>query len=286
MYLRGDRAAPSDNLFRVSLHPFTLTTSTFVAGLTDVTFGLGALWAAADGDLVRLNPTSLAVAASFPLPEPAQLVTVSGGRLWVATATSLLAVDSATGAVERSVLLGFRPSAMAGSPNGTILYVLGEKQPPTTTAAPFNGAVLSSFNASHGGLLARRTIGRSSTGPLATAKNGVWVPVDGMGKKRPATRIELYKGAALDPGPHMVFQAVADVVPYVADSVLWIVGIGEYRTKCASRATGHIYANGVPVFFYGDGDMLSMGGTVYMMRHPHREPTKLLEIKPTAVCMG
>lgn len=284
VFLRGDRAAPSDNLFRVSLHPFALTTSTFVAGLTGATFGLGALWAAA-GDLLRLDPTNLTVTGSFPLPEPARLVVVAGGKLWVATATSLLAVDPATGAVERSVSLGFRPSAMAHSPNGSILYVLGDKQPPRPTAAPFNGAVLSSFKAANGELVRKRTIGPSSTGPIATATNGVWVPVDELGKKRTTVRIELYKGAVLAPGAQMVFQAVADVVPYVADSVLWIVGIGEYRTKCASAGTGRIYASSAPVFSSGDGDMLSRDGRTFLIQHPQREPTKLLEIKPATACM-
>jgi sugar lactone lactonase YvrE len=115
-------------LMRVQIDPFRVTAKTSLSGFPDSPFdvnvaayGLGALWAAA-GDLVRLNPTTLTVTARFTLPEPALVVLVAGGMLWVGTPTNLLAVDPATGAVVHVDPLGYRPAAMAVSPKGRTLY--------------------------------------------------------------------------------------------------------------------------------------------------------------------
>lgn len=285
LYLRGT-SLRSPDLFRVSLHPFLLATSTYVAGLTDAAFGLGVLWATAGDELVRLDPTSLAATASFTLPGAAHYVTVAAGKLWVTTSTSLLAVDPSTGGVQHVERLGFNPVAMAAAPDGARLYVLGDRQPARTTPVPkdFQSAVLSSFSTANGVLVHERTVGPGASGPLAPTKKGVWIPVQEQHTRHTTTDIELYEGADLAPGAHVVFRAVADVGPYVVGSALWIVGIGYYRTKCASVTTGHIYAAGFPMFSNGYGDMLSVGDRAFLLRHPYRQPLRLLEIKPTAAC--
>ncbi|MGH9090536.1 MAG: YncE family protein [Acidimicrobiales bacterium] len=282
VYLRGTEEY-SDNLFRVSLQPFALTTSTLVSGLNEAAYGLGALWAAA-GDLVRVDPTSLAVTATYPLPGTVLLVTVAAGKLWVATRTNLLAVDPTTGAVQRTEPLGFLPQAMAASPNRSVLYVVGDKQPPVHARRTVNSARLASFDSTNGALLGERTIGRASTGAIATTKNGVWAAVAALGKKDATTKIKLYRGASLAPGTQLVFQSNASVVPYVSGSVLWIIGTGAYRTKCADASTGHVAATGTRVFSLGDGAMLSADGRAFMVRDGYRNPTRLLEIRPTSAC--
>jgi streptogramin lyase len=273
-----------DNLLRVRLHPLAITTSTFVSGLfasgvNDAAFGLGALWVAA-GDLVRIDPAHLTVTTRFSLPEPALLVTVTAGRLWVATATSLLEVDPATGAVEITQPLGFLPYAMAASPDGRTLYVVGDKQ---HTAVP--AAVLSSFNATTGALLGERAIGPASTGPIATTDNGAWVPVTELSTVKPTATIKLYKGPALALRAQIADQSAA-VVPYAADHALWLIdGSGASNTKCASVKTGHIYATGAPASLSLNGAMLSVNGRAFLLGQESRTTT-LLEIQATSACMS
>ena len=273
-----------DNLLRVRLQPFAITTGTFVSGLfasgaNDAAFGLGALWAAA-GDLVRMDPTKLTVTARFSLPEPALLVTVAAGKLWVATATSLLKVDPATGTVQHAQPLRFLPYAMAASPDGRTLYVLGDKQ---HTAAP--AAVLSSFNAATGALLGERTIGPASTGPIATTDNGAWVPVTELSAVKPTATIKLYQAPALALRAQIADQGAA-VVPYLADHVLWLIdGSGASNTKCASVKTGYIYATGKPVSLSLNGAMLSVSGRAFLLGQANRTAT-LAEISATSSCVS
>jgi hypothetical protein len=271
-----------DNLLRVRLQPLAITTGTFVSGffasgVNDAAFGRGALWAAA-GDLVRMNPTNLAVTARFSLPQPALLVAVAGDKLWVATATSLLKVDPATGAVQHTQSLGFLPYAMAASPDGRTLYVVGDRQ---HTAVP--AAVLSSFNSATGALLGRRTIGPASTGPIATTDNGAWVPVTKLSAVKPTATIKLYQGRALALRAQIADQSAA-VVPYVADHVLWLIdGSGASNTKCASVKTGYIYSTGNPASLSLSGAMLSAKGRAFLLGQANRKAT-LVEIKATSAC--
>jgi hypothetical protein len=273
-----------DNLLRVRQRPLAITTGTFVSGLfasgaNDAAFGLGALWAAA-GDLVRMNPASLTVTARFSLPEPALLVTVAADKLWVATATSLLQVDPATGAVQRTQPLGFLPYAMAVSPDGRTLYVVGDKQ---HTAVP--AAVLSSFTVATGALAGERVIGSASTGPIATTDNGAWVPVTELGAVKPTATIKLYQGLALALRAQIVDQSPA-VVPYVADHVLWLIdGSGASDTKCGIVRTGSISATGIPASLSANGAMLSVNGRAFLLGQANRTAT-LVEIKAAPPCMS
>jgi len=174
---------------------------------------LGALWAAA-GDLVRLNPTTLTVTARFTLPEPALVVLVAGGTLWVGTPASLLAVDPGTGAVVYFDPLGYRPAAMAVSPNGPTPYVLGDKQ-----GAANPGAVLSSFNSATGKQLGERTLGSgSAVDGLAATKTGAWVSLMTVSQRTATGRVTLYEGSRLAHGPQMhLDQQAAVTVAYVVD---------------------------------------------------------------------
>ena len=236
------------SLLRVQIDPLAVTAKTSLSGFPaspfDVNvaaFGLGALWAAA-GDLVRLNPKTLTVAARFTLPEPALVAIVAGGTLWVGTPTSLLAVDPVTGAVVRSDPLGYRPAALAVSPDGRTLYVLGDRQ---GTANP--AAVLSSFNSASGTRLAERTLGAwSAVNGLAAAKGGAWVSLMIVNHKTPTATITLYKGTSLARGAkiHLPTKAAATVA-YVANHVLWFIdGRGTTKTKCASPTSGRTRATG------------------------------------------
>jgi DNA-binding beta-propeller fold protein YncE len=275
-----------DNLMRVRVRPLTITTSTFVPGLfasgvNDAAFGLGALWAAA-GNLVRMDPADLTVTARFTLPEPALLVTVAAGKLWVATATSLLQVNPATGAVQTTQSLGFMPYAMAASPDGRTFYVVGDEQHTTAPAA-----VLSSFSAATGALVGKRTIGPASTGPIATTDDGAWVPVTKLSAavKRAAT-IKFYKGPALALRAEIADQGAA-VVPYVAEHVLWLIdGSGASDSKCASVKTGRIRATAPPpASLSASGAMLPVNGRAFLLGQENRMTT-LLEIQAASACMS
>ena len=274
------------SLMRVQIHPLGVTAKISLSGFPDSPFdvnvaayGLGALWAAA-GDLVRLNPTTLAVTARFALPEQALVVLVAGGTLWVGTPTSLLAVDPATGAVVHVDPLGYRPAAIAVSPNGRTLYVLGDKQGAANPAA-----VLSSFDPATGKQLGERTLGAwSAVDGLAAAKGGAWVSLMDLNRKTPTGTILLYRGSRLARGPriHLPTQG-AVTVAYVADQVLWLIdGRGTTRTECVSPKTGRFRATGSAGVTSEDGAMLTVKGHAFLLTQG--VPRRLLEIRATSTC--
>lgn len=274
------------SLLRVQIDPLAVTAKTHISGFPDspfdlnvAAFGLGALWAAA-GDLVRMNPTTLAVTARFALPEPALVVITARGKLWVGTPTGLLAIDPGTGAVVHVDPLGYRPAAMAVSPDGRTLYVLGDKQ---GAASP--GAVLSSFNSATGALLRERALGSgSAVNGLAATKGGAWVSVMTVTHRTPTATITLYKGASLARGRqiHLGHRGAATRA-YVADHVLWLIdGRGTTKTKCASPATGRVHATGSAGVTSESGAMLTVKGRAFLLapgftRH-------LVEINATSAC--
>lgn len=274
------------SLVRVQIDPLAVTAKTSLSGfpnspfdLNVAAFGLGALWAAA-GDLVRLNPKTLTVTARFALPDPALVVLVAGGTLWVGTPASLLAVDPATGDVVHVDPLGYRPAAMAVSPNGRTLYVLGDKQ-----GAANPGAVLSSFNSATGTQLGERTLGAgSAVDGLAAAKGGAWVSLMMLNYKTPAATITLYKGTSLARGAqiHLPPQGAATVA-YLANHVLWLIdGRGTTKTKCASPAKGRTRATGSAGVTSEGGAMLTVEGNAFLLAPG--VPRRLLEIQATSAC--
>lgn len=282
LYALGIRTS----LVRVQIDPLAVTATTHISGFPDSpfglnvsAFGLGALWAAA-GDLVRLNPTTLTVTARFALPEPALVVLVAGGTLWVGTPASLLAVDPDTGAVMHVDPLGYRPAAMAASPNGRTLYVLGDKQ-----GAANPGAVLSSFNSATGTQVGERTLGAgSAVNGLAATKGGAWVSLMMVNRKTPTATITLYRGTSMARGAqiHLPAQGAATVA-YVGDHVLWFIGgRGTTKTKCANPATGRIRATGSAGVTSEDGAMLTVNGHAFLLAPG--VPGRLLEIHPTSAC--
>jgi hypothetical protein len=78
-----------------------------LAGLADIAAGAGALWAlvartAHDGHLLKLDPVTGRVLASFDLPRRCGAISFGGGQLWVACgggATRFLRIDILTGRV-------------------------------------------------------------------------------------------------------------------------------------------------------------------------------------------
>lgn len=279
LYLSGKFSGRTDghidNLMRVTEKSLSPAAVTYVPGPTGFAFGLGSLWVTA-GDVVRLDPTSLAVTARFALPEQALMVSVAKGTLWVTTRTSLLAVNPSTGAVVHTKAVGFLAYAMAPSPNGKILYVVGDKQGVSTPAA-----VLASFDTTTGARISERVVGPATTGPIAATKRGAWVPVSELGTN--SSTLEFYRGQRLLPGPRIAHQGPA-VAPYVAASALWLIdGSGASRTKCANAITGHIYATGPPISLSLSGAMLPADGRAFLERHaPFRN--SLAEIEPTSAC--
>lgn len=274
------------SLLRVQIDPLAVTAKTTLSNFPDspfdvnvAAFGLGALWAAA-GNLVRLNPTTLTVAARFALPEPALVVLVAGGTLWVGTPASLLAVNPATGAVVHVDPLGYRPAAMAASPNGRTLYVLGDKQ-----GAANPDAVLSSFDSATGTLLGERTLGKwTAVDGLAATKDGAWISLMNVNHGTPSATITLYRGTSLVRGAqiHLPTQGAATVA-YVADHVLWLIdGRGTTKTKCASPTTGRIRAKGSTGVTSENGAMLTVKGHAFLIAPG--VPRRLLEIQATSAC--
>ena len=273
------------SLLRVQIDPLAVTAKTSLSGFPaspfDVNvaaFGLGSLWAAA-GDLVRLNPKTLTVTARFTLPEPALVVIVAGDKIWVGTPTSLLAVDPVTGAVVRRDPLGYRPAALAVSPDGRTLCVLGDRQGATNP-----DAVLSNFNSSTGVPLGERTLGSgTAVNGLAATKGGAWVSLMVI-HKTPTATITLYKGTNLARGAqiHLPTQGAATVA-YVANHVLWFIdGRGTTKTKCASPTSGRIRAKGSAGVTNEGGPMLTVKGHAFLLAPG--VPPRLLEIEASSVC--
>lgn len=259
-------------------HLYTVRNSTVLTGFRLVTASTRALYAlGVRTSLLRVQIDPLAVTARFALPVPALVVIAARGKLWVGTPAGLLAVDPETGAVLHVVPLGFRPAAMAVSPNGRTLYVLGDKQ---GVATP--GAVLSSFNAATGAPLGERTLGSGSSGlGLAATKGGAWVSVMMVTQRTATATIALYKGPSLARGRqiHVGHRGAASRA-YVADHVLWLIDEpGTTKIRCASPTTGRIRATGSTGVTRESGTMLTVDGRAFLSL-----PERLVEIQATSAC--
>src|ERR1019366_4248685 len=187
LFLTGaftDSAGRRATLVRVDRATLRIVATADPPDLTAVAYGGGALWWArghlnvangcncapppASRLLLKLDPVSLAVTRRFELPAAPTLVTVTGGNVWVATENTLMRIDPNDGRVLATVGWGFHPVSLAGSADGTRIYVLGG-----TASDDF---VLADADAATGISLARVTGQFATDGPLAVTATGVWVP--------------------------------------------------------------------------------------------------------------
>jgi hypothetical protein len=256
--------------------------------LTAVAYGVGAIWGATGHPnvdsgcnctppppsrlLLKLDPVSLAVTQRFQLPAAPTLVTVAGGNVWVTTANTLMRIDPNDGRVLATVTLGFQPVSMAGSPDGTRIYALGD-----TVGDDF---VLLDADAATGTTLGRVQGPLATYGPLAVTATGVWIPETDLARQ--STRMQLFAGPGLRPSAS-VDGLVNDAVPYVAGSTLWVIDFGGIGpTMCADPATGAVRARGAPVGV-SIGTMLSDATTTYLLNDVGVNDT-LLRIAVTHSC--
>ena len=286
LYLTGtvySEGGPEPDLLRLDLRSFAVSTSSLIAGppptspeagTASAALGFGALWVAAGQQLLRMNTTTLAVTARVPLPASSVFVTVAKDKVWCSTDSTLFAIDPTTDAVLHSDAIGFFPYAMAAAPDGSELYVLGDRQP----SGP---AVVAEYDPATGARLAEATIGSASVGPIAPANDGVWVPAS---KLRPSqeTTIKFYKSPSLALAISMPADSFG-TVPYLAGSILWLIdGEGSAKTECVNPVNGSIRASGPPAAIGSSGMMFSAAGKTYLMRTMRGD--QVLEIDPTAAC--
>jgi hypothetical protein len=288
-------AGPSMGLLRVDRSGLAITASTNVPNLTAAAVGAGGLWVAtgekhvvggcnctpppASRLLLRLDPTSLAVTARFTMPVPPLLVTVAAGQLWVAAPGALLHVDPANGRVLATETLGFYPVAMAASPDGQRLYVLGNGQ-------ASESALLADYDPATGRRLAKVDVGHVSGGPLAPTATGVWLPDQEPSANGGRTVIRLYSG------PQLGFAGSATAgtfvtAPYVAGDTLWLVDhFGRGSTICADPTTGRIRITGPPLGI--PGAVAADPAGTYMLQNdgfgPAAEHDNLLQVHPSRQC--
>jgi hypothetical protein len=291
IFLTGtfDRSKKSvADLIRVDRQSFTVTASTRLPNVTSVAYGDGALWwvTGAPGPpnagnsptppqgrmLLKVNPTSLKVLARFRLPGPTLLVTVTQGKVWVATPTELLRVDPNTGAITAKVALGLYPVALTPSYNGAWLYVLGY--------LPGDHLILADFSAASGRALDSRAYPNFSIGPLAVVRSGVWIPVQST--KTQSTTERLFNGQRFTSGSSLG-GFTFDTEGYVEGDILWLIDSGgRGPTVCASPEDGSVRAEGGPVGVES-GAMAFDGGSTYLLRSVGTNEA-LLEIEPSSRC--
>jgi hypothetical protein len=280
----GQRAA----LVRVDRATLRIVATADPPDLTAVAYGVGALWWATGHPnidagctctppppsrlLLKLDPVNLAVTQRFQLPAAPTLVTVAAGNVWVATANTLLRIDPNDGRVLATVTLGFEPVSVAGSPDGTRIYALGD-----TASDDF---VLLDADAATGNTLGRVQGPLATYGPLAATATGVWVPETDLARQ--STRMQLFTGTELRPSAS-VDGLVNDAVPYIAGSTLWVIDFGGIGpTMCADPATGAVRVRGAPVGV-SLGTMLSDATATYLLNDVGVNDT-LLRIAATPSC--
>lgn len=103
-----------------------------VAGLTDLAVGVGTLWAlvtgpVSGGHLLKLDPVTLRVLASFKVPRMCRAISFGGGQLWTACGGELmrfLRIDPSTGHVLARSGLASSVSSIAATADG-IWYAEG-----------------------------------------------------------------------------------------------------------------------------------------------------------------
>jgi hypothetical protein len=291
LFLTGaftDSAGQRATLVRVDRASLRIVATADPPDLTAVAYGVGALWWATGHPnvesgcnctpppprrlLLKLDPVSLAVTQRFQLPAAPMLVALAGANVWVATASALLRVDPNDGRVLATVELGFQPVSLAGSPDGTRIYALGD-----TASDDF---VLLDADAVTGILLGRVEGQQATYGPLAVTATGVWVP--GTDLAHQTTRMQLFTGPELRPSA-TVDGLVNDAVPYVAGNTLWVIDFGGIGpTMCADPTSGAVRASGAPVGV-SIGTMLSDAAATYLLNDVGVNDT-LLRIAVTHSC--
>jgi len=177
-----------------------------------------------------------------------------------------------SGRVLAAVALGIFPVSLAGSPDGTTVYVLGGKAG--------DNFVLADVDAATGMSLGRVEGPQATDGPLAVTPTGVWIPETDL--TRQSTRMQLFTGPDLRPSAS-VDDLVNDAVPYVAGNTLWVIDSGGVgATLCADAATGAVRANGARVGI-SIGTMLSDTSATYLLNDVGVNDT-LLRIATTNSC--
>ncbi|MHB8452108.1 MAG: YncE family protein [Mycobacteriales bacterium] len=247
---RGQRVT----LVRVDRRTFTVAAGVYLAHTTDVTYGDGALWWASGAPnietgcnctppppsrlLLRIDPITLRVLARFALPAPPLLVAVAAGHLWVATPGWLFQLDPSDGRIVTQVGIGVNPVSLAPSPDGTLLYVLGDSRGVHFT--------LAAYDSTTGRRLGEVTGSAASGGPLAPTSSGVWVPEFDL-SAAPSASIHLFRGPGLAAGP-VITGTANDAQPYALEGSLWLIdGAGQAPTICSNPETGAPRLTGPPV---------------------------------------
>jgi hypothetical protein len=226
--------------------------------LTSVALGVGSMWVAtghpnhvggcdctaapARLDLVRLDPTTLAVRETLHLPEPPLLVEVGGGGVWVATPTHLLRVDPDSGAVSRKAVLVGYPIASATSADGSRLYV--------SSAGAHDGIGTESvYDTKDGSLLGRFSGTFVTDATPAVTEDGVWINEQHLVGSGDSS-MQLLKGPDLRPGPTVAGFGF-NAQPYIVGGRLWVHDefnpAGTAGTTCYDAETGGKLGTG-PVF--------------------------------------
>jgi DNA-binding beta-propeller fold protein YncE len=279
--------APASDLIRVDSQTLVVTARARLPTVTSVAIGDGALWWATGAPLgnagttdtpghgrmlFKVNPTNLKILARFVLPDPTLLVTAAQGKIWVATSTDLFRINPETGAIITRVALGFFPTALAPSYDGTRLYVLGY--------LPKDHMIFADYSATSGQRLGSRQYPNFSGGPLAVVRGGVWIPVQSTTTQ--STTIRLFTGRRFTSSSSLG-KFTFDTEAYVEGNVLWLIDSGgEGPTVCANPVDGKIRAEGSPVGVEY-GAMTFDAGSTYILR-TNASNQSLLKINPSSTC--
>lgn len=146
-YAKGMAFASPGTIERVDAHTLAVTYGRSFPGADDVAVAGGSVWVVTEtapsgspgqvGTLFRLDPSSLAVTASYSLPAlvssfpqvNAVLAAVPGGPLWVGVGQRLYRVDPATGQVGVGLATGgVELDGLSVDPDAHILYSAGQEQ--------------------------------------------------------------------------------------------------------------------------------------------------------------
>jgi hypothetical protein len=259
-------------------------TNTFSQGvLAAPLYADGALWVTDSTSLgellLRLDPASLMVTGELrfsaaPYPEGSHLA-FAGGWLWADGAARLLRVSPAALEVTATVPLpGAQESAVAASPDGSVLVVSERGR---------TGAV-ERRNPRTGALLAASPIGGQAAVIVGFTGSGVWVTEI----TRTSAHAELLSDATMTRVDTPQVSGRSDVRVLLAQGRLWVTGDdadGPAMDYCADAETGR-GLSALPVTAREQGKLLAVGRGVlyYAEAARHGTGTRIVVVPIPAGC--
>ncbi|MGO9343598.1 MAG: hypothetical protein ACLP6E_13940 [Acidimicrobiales bacterium] len=267
-------------------------------GSSDLAVAGGSVWVAVgsgpDVEVIRLNPTTLAIRDQVSLPVPVIIggdgvpevypvvAATTNGPLWVAGGDNLWALNPTTGAIETKFDAGNEIASLSTDPAGSLLYAGGE----INASGEWS---IKEYDAQTGRELVHSS--GEAVGPPAVAATtgGVWVSqrsgMAGGAVELSANTLQPIAPPASKRQGFGTFDAIGGVGSSVSEGTLWLTKVSQAADLvCADPRTGAIRASELTTL--GPFAPVASGHSLYALTSPVGNVNDVVVITPPAKCFG